>query len=121
MYQQVLLKTMTIIQTSRFLSVACNEITIMDNASWISIHAYVVKNWSHVLILISLDHVIEGENSKTLTKVSMDAMCNHGGLGKEDITNYLLPFGARKFVCKHVCNVCYLAMFTFVMIYYACF
>jgi len=106
MYMQVLLKAMTIIQTSRFLLVACDEIMIMDNASWISIHAYVVKNWNHVLILISLDHVIEATNSKTITKVSMAAMCNHGGLGKEDITNYLLPFGARKFVCKHVCNVC---------------
>jgi hypothetical protein len=105
MYKQVLLKTMTIIQTSRFLLVTCDEIMIMDNASWISIHAYVVKNWSHVPILISLDHVIEGENSKTLTKVIMATMCNGGGFGKEDIANYLLPFGARKFVCNHVCNV----------------
>ncbi len=89
MCHQVLLKAMTIIQTSRFLSVTCDEIKIMDNASCILIHAYVVKNWSHVLILISLDHVIDGANSKTLTKVSMVAMCNGGGLGKEDIANYL--------------------------------
>jgi len=44
MHMQVLLKAKTIIQTSRFLLVTCDEITIMDYASWISIHAYVVKN-----------------------------------------------------------------------------
>jgi hypothetical protein len=39
MYKQVLLKVMTTIQTLKFLLVTCDEVTIMDNASWISIYA----------------------------------------------------------------------------------
>jgi hypothetical protein len=56
MYKQLLLKAWTIIQASRFISITCNEIIMMDNTSWVSIHAYVVQNWNHVFILISLDH-----------------------------------------------------------------
>jgi len=56
MYKQVLLKAMIIIQASRFISITCNKIIIMDNTSWVSIHAYVVQNWNHISILISLDH-----------------------------------------------------------------
>lgn len=56
MYKQVLLKAMTIIQASRFILMTCNKIIMMDYTSWVSIHAYVVQNWNHVSILISLDH-----------------------------------------------------------------
>jgi hypothetical protein len=52
----MLLKAMTIIQASRFISITCNEIIMMDNTSWVSIHAYVAQNWNHISILISLDH-----------------------------------------------------------------
>jgi hypothetical protein len=45
-------------------------------------HAYVVENWSHVPILISLDRVLEGKNSKNLIKIIMVVVCNGGGLGK---------------------------------------
>jgi hypothetical protein len=106
MYQQVLLKAMTIIQTSRFLSAACDEIKIMDNASWISIHACVVKNWSHVLILISLDHVIVGANSKTSQKLAWLQCAMVVDWAKKTLPTIFLPFGARNFVCKHVCIVC---------------
>jgi len=55
-----------------------------------------------VPILISLDHVLKGENSKNLTKITMAIVCNGGGLGKENIAKRHLSFGTNKFACNNV-------------------
>jgi hypothetical protein len=36
--------TMIVIQTSRFISITCDEIMTMESVLWISIHAYVIQN-----------------------------------------------------------------------------
>jgi hypothetical protein len=41
----MVLKQMKVVLRQRiFFSISCDEITIMDNQSWISVHAYVVEN-----------------------------------------------------------------------------
>jgi hypothetical protein len=42
------------VQVAKFISFSCDEITILDQQSWVSIHAYVVENWQHTLLLLSL-------------------------------------------------------------------
>jgi hypothetical protein len=41
----------------------------MDNQSWLFMHLYVMQNWVRILILISLNQVVEGLGSDNLTKV----------------------------------------------------
>jgi hypothetical protein len=36
--------TMIVIQTSRFVSITCDEIMTMESVLWIFIHAYVIQN-----------------------------------------------------------------------------
>jgi hypothetical protein len=79
MYKQVFLKTMTTIQTSRFLLITCDEIMTTFGQCIMDINTCIC---CQKLVLISLDHVLEGENSKNLTKVIMAEVCNGGGLGK---------------------------------------
>jgi hypothetical protein len=40
--------------TTMFLLMSTNKVTTIDNGSWISIYAYIVKNWVKALHLISL-------------------------------------------------------------------
>jgi hypothetical protein len=36
------------IKVAQFLSINCDEMMIMDNQSWLNIHAYVVNKWQQV-------------------------------------------------------------------------
>jgi hypothetical protein len=56
-FRQVEAKALEMVRSARFISLSCDEVTSIDNGSWISIHCYVVQNWSRVPILISLQHV----------------------------------------------------------------
>jgi hypothetical protein len=41
----------------------------MDNQSWIFIHGYCVEESCHIPILLVVEHVLEGSNAHTLTRV----------------------------------------------------
>jgi len=45
MHELVVKKTNDLVQGTEFISLSCDEITIMDQYSWGSIHAYVVEKW----------------------------------------------------------------------------
>jgi hypothetical protein len=55
----------------------------------------VVQNWVRILILISLDKVLEGSNSDNLTKVIMQALTIGGELPRDQIAQKLIYFGAN--------------------------
>jgi hypothetical protein len=55
-------------------ALTCDEVSTINNGSYISIHAYVVKNWSHVPYPISLHKVLEGFGLDNLTHVIIDAL-----------------------------------------------
>jgi hypothetical protein len=59
------------ITTSHCLALTCNEITTIDNVSWINVHAYVMVDWDRVPILISLEHVTKCKRSNNLTKTML--------------------------------------------------
>ena len=42
MFHQVEAKALEIVHAIRFISLSCDEVTSIDNGSWISIHCYVV-------------------------------------------------------------------------------
>jgi hypothetical protein len=82
-----------IVASSRCFVFFYDEVTMIDNQSWISIHCYVVQDWCHLLVLIFLEQIIERGGSNNLTKVNMDALRKHAGVSNTNVVSKLLSFG----------------------------
>jgi hypothetical protein len=65
------------------MSLICNEVSIIDNQSWLLVHAYVVQNWLKLPILLSLECVVLQSNADNLTLILMQALMHQGGLTKK--------------------------------------
>jgi hypothetical protein len=50
MHGIILEATQFAIGATQYLSLICDEVSTIDNQSWLSIHAYVVQNWLRILI-----------------------------------------------------------------------
>jgi hypothetical protein len=46
----VLQTTKIVMQKSPFISMSCDEVTTINNQSWLSVHVYVIKEWKKVSI-----------------------------------------------------------------------
>jgi hypothetical protein len=53
MHELVVKKTRDLVQVARFISFSYDEITTLDQQSWVAIHAYVVENWlrTHFVVI----------------------------------------------------------------------
>jgi hypothetical protein len=83
MHQVVMKATRVVIQTTHYGALNCDEVSTIDNQSWLSIHCYVVENWVRILNLISLDKVVatlQVHGSDNLIKVIMEALMIGGSL-----------------------------------------
>jgi hypothetical protein len=76
MFRQVEAKTLETVRSSRFISLSCDEVTSIDNGSWISIHCYVVQN---------------------LLQVILNAVRHKGGVYGGSLVHKLMSFGVGKF------------------------
>jgi len=54
MCEHVLNFLKNVVGKTSFVSLNANEIIIIDNQSWISIHVYLMQAWTRVLILLTL-------------------------------------------------------------------
>jgi hypothetical protein len=50
----------TIVVGASFFCLSANEVIIVDNQSWILVHAYVMHAWKRIPILLTLQHIVEG-------------------------------------------------------------
>jgi len=94
MYQQVVFEMRRLIQVAHFIAVTIDEITTVDNSSWLSIHVYIVQEWVRVLLLVSLQRMECSPNIDNLTKLIIESVRSGGGLDSEGIAQKLLSFGA---------------------------
>ncbi len=69
MSKQVLKQIQTIVTQASFLSLSVDEVTIVDDQFWISVHAYVMHAWKKIPILLTHQHVVEGGNVDKITIV----------------------------------------------------
>ncbi len=95
MHNVVLKQMKVILQQVMFISISCDEITILDNQSWISVHAYVVENWRRQPILLNLERVVDEGTSNNLTATIAHSFINLGGLSVVDVANKVVCFGAN--------------------------
>jgi hypothetical protein len=80
MHQVVMSATRTTIQATHYVVLSYDEVSTVDNQSWLSIHCYVAWNWVKIPILISLDRVVASSRSDNLIEVIMEALMISGGL-----------------------------------------
>jgi hypothetical protein len=79
-HQKVMKTTMVKMGATCYVAFSCDEVFTMDNQSWLSIHYYVIQNWVRILILISLDWMVDIIRIDKLTKVIIEALIIGGGL-----------------------------------------
>ena len=53
-------KTMQVLSDANFLSISADEVTSVDNTSWLSLHVYACQSWKRVPILLSLQRMVDG-------------------------------------------------------------
>jgi hypothetical protein len=92
MFRQVEAKGLETVRSARFILFSCNEVTSIDNESWISIHCYVVQNWSRVPILISLERVQDQATSSNLLHFILSAVKRKGGVHGDSLVHKLMSF-----------------------------
>jgi len=51
----------------RYIFLTCDEVSLINNQSWLLVHAYVVQNWLHIPILFYLECVVAGSGVDNLT------------------------------------------------------
>ncbi len=93
MHMQVQEAIVKVIKATQFITMSCDEITIIDNGSWICTHAYVVQLWVKVPIMLQIECIMDGLGSNNLTKIIIVAWMKYGGLTREDMSKTLLCFG----------------------------
>jgi hypothetical protein len=54
LHKQVIKKMKKVVASLKYLALSCDEVTTIDNQSWISIHYDVIQDWCHLPILIFL-------------------------------------------------------------------
>jgi len=71
MYMQVQDAIFKAIKSTIFLTCSCDEVTTIDNGSWICVHAYMVDSWFRVLILLCVEKIVDWFNSNNPMKSSL--------------------------------------------------
>ena len=82
-----------IIQSACILSISVDEVTAVDNTSWLGVHVYVMDDWERVPHLLHLSSVSDG-CADQLTSTIMYSLLGEGSLTRESIASKLICFGA---------------------------
>jgi hypothetical protein len=93
MHTQVESAIIKAIQSTQFITLSCDEVTTIDNGSWICVHVYVVDCWTKVPILVCVDRIVDGSSFNNLTEVIMNVLLKGGALMKEELAKKLFCFG----------------------------
>lgn len=93
MHELVLWAICVTMQKVQFVYMSCDEVTMIDNQSWISTHVYVVEGWKWFPILLTLQQVVEGSHVNNLTKVIVKSLLLYGVFSKSNLVLKLVCFG----------------------------
>jgi len=93
LHAQVMRRAKEVLASAHYIAVTCDEVTTVDNQSWISIHAYYVIDFYRQPVLVSLERLTEGASAGRVAATIVDALATHGGLQKEDLRKKFTSFG----------------------------
>jgi hypothetical protein len=78
----------------RFFAVSADEVTTIDNGTWISVTLYYVSEFASRSFMVTLEHVEGGASSNNLTRVIIKAVTLLIGMSRSDIASRMVAFGA---------------------------
>jgi hypothetical protein len=82
----------------RFFTISADEVTTIDNGTWMSVTIYYIDDWGRESMMYALEHVKEGATSNNLTKVIMKAVQALTAMSREEIAKKIIAFGAGEFL-----------------------
>lgn len=77
----------------KFLSI--DKVTIIDNASWLSVNVYIMEDWVHVSSLVALKGMIDADIDNILIKIIMAKVQGRRRLDLEFISKKMVCVGAN--------------------------
>lgn len=79
MYKQVVEETKRLIESARYVAVNVDEVTAVDNSSFLLVHAYIIQDWMRIPLLISLQPLECSPNAENLIDLIVGAISTGGG------------------------------------------
>jgi hypothetical protein len=73
-----------------FIVVTIDEVTIIDNTQWLSIHLYVVQQWRRTPILLYMENVSMSTTSNNIFVFMLKCLLEFGGLRLEELCEKLV-------------------------------
>ncbi len=80
---KILAASKVVIHGAMFVALTCDEVTTLDNQSWIFVHGFFVQDWCCIPIFLLVKHNVKKSNAHNLTKVILATFVNFGGLIEE--------------------------------------
>jgi GTP cyclohydrolase III len=110
---EVLSKRKQVISNAPYLVLSYDEIIVVNNTSWISVHCYIVQDIFQ-LIFILLEYVIKcGSTPTSSSTLIMGSLMEKGGLLKKQIVQKLsMSFGANGASTMHMSFITYFSFIT---------
>jgi len=96
MYIVLLEATKTTFVATPFIVVSVDEVTMIDNTQWLSIHLYVVQKWRSIPILLCVEAVSSFATSDNILSLMVKCMLYFSGLGVKKLVRKLVSIGCDK-------------------------
>ena len=93
MHKLVVEEIQKLVESTNFLAVMVDEATDVDNASYLSVHCYVARDWMCMPLLVSLQRIDCPATVDNLTKLIVEAIVTGSGLEKKALAAKLISFG----------------------------
>ncbi len=84
-----------VILNAKFIFLTCDEVTSMDNASWASVHNYVVQDWCWIPLLLNVQRMFSRFKASSLTLLIMNSSMTQSDLKEEEFVARLVCVGVN--------------------------
>ncbi len=74
----IICATKVTLAKSQFISVNCDELTTVDNQSWLFVHAYVTDDWKQLPLLLNMYKVVDETIADNMTSLIVKNLGQHG-------------------------------------------
>lgn len=97
----IICATKVTLAKSQFISMNCDELTTVDNQSWLFVHAYVTDDWKQLPLLLNMYKVVDETIADNMTSLIVKSLGQHGGLSETNIASKLVCFRANGVTICH--------------------
>ncbi len=91
--KQMIKKMKKVIASSKYFTLSCDEVTMIHNQLWVSIHYYMVQDCCYLLILFFLKRIAKG-GVQIISLKLLWVFWKDGGASNGDFAKKLMSFGS---------------------------